>query len=247
MEETALCFIPARGGSKRVPKKNKRLLNGKPLVSYTISAVLKSKCFTDVYVSSDDPEILEIAENYSAQIDHRPVELSGDLITAVQVLYEFVQRSANQDRWKFFAMCLPTCPFRTADDVKKAMEMFWQEKESCPRLIGVTRCDFPPQFALKQIPDTNMVDLREPESYAFSTRSQDFGGMYYPNGSIYITTAEVFLTSKSFIDSPMLRYIMPPERSFDIDHPYQFQIAEYMMSQQKSTTTRRAGGLNFRP
>jgi CMP-N-acetylneuraminic acid synthetase len=233
MEETTLCFIPARGGSKRLPKKNKRMLNGKPLVSYTISAVLKPKCFTDVYVSSDDPEILRIAENYGAQIDHRPVDLCGDLITAVEVLYEFVLRPTHKNRWNFLAMCLPTCPFRTAADVKNAMEMFWQERESCPRLIGVTQCDFPPQFALKQIPDTNMIDVREPESYAFSTRSQDFEGMYYPNGSIYVTTTEIFLASKSFIGSPMLRYIMPPERSFDIDYPYQFQIAEFMMSQQK--------------
>ena len=231
MTESALCFIPARGGSKRLPRKNIKLLNGKPLVSYTISAVVESGCFDDVIVSSDDRDILDVAEQYKAQIDHRPTELSGDSIKAVEVLYEFVRRENNQHRWNILAMCLPTCPMRAAIDVKKAMEMFQLEQDTCPRLIGVSQCPFPPQLALKQLQKSKKVDLREPESYAHSTRSQDFGDLYFPNGSIYITTTELFLETKTFIGRPMLGYVMPPERSFDIDFPYQFKIAEFMMAQ----------------
>lgn len=126
-------------------------------------------------------------------------------------------------------MCLPTCPFRTVEDVSGAMNLFSKGKEQCPRLIGVTKCDFPPQLALVKDDNSSYVDMREPEAYGFSTRSQDLKDLYFPNGSIYVSTVEAFLKSKTFFGRPMLSYVMPPERSFDIDFPYQFQIAEYMM------------------
>lgn len=226
---SSVCIIPARGGSKRIPEKNIRLLHGKPLIVYTIEAVLQAGCFQDVYVSSEDKRILRIAETFGIKTDYRPSTLCGDNVKAVEVIKEFLERPKHFEKWQIVSMCLPTCPFRTSDDVTGAMKLFYKERESCSRLIGVTKYEFPPQLALKKSSVKSLLDLREPEAYGFSTRSQDCEDFYYPNGSIYISTVNDFLIAKSFFGHPMIGYIMPAERSFDIDYPYQFRIAEYMM------------------
>jgi CMP-N-acetylneuraminic acid synthetase len=235
MQNETVCVIPARGGSKRIPKKNIRLLNNKPLIAYTIEAAINAGCFNDVFVSSDDPEILSIAENLGAKTDRRSEKLSGDTIKATEVVDEFLQRLHHSYGWSNVAMCLPTCPFRSTQDIKNAMELFFREKNSCPRLLGVTKCDFPPQLALMEEEGSSLVDMREPEAYGFSTRSQDCQDLFFPNGSIYVTTVGEFLNKKTFFGRPMLAYRMPPERSFDIDYPYQFQIAECMMQAKNQT------------
>lgn len=211
-------------------------MNGKPLIAYTIDAAINADCFEDVYVSSDDSKILHIAEEYGAKTDFRPTELCGDKVKAVEVVAEFLHRKQSSVGWENVVMCLPTCPFRTSEDIIKAMELFLIEKNTCPRLIGVTRCDFPPQLALAKEEGAPYVDMREPEAYGFSTRSQDCQDLFFPNGSIYISTVEDFLKVKTFFGRPMLSYIMPPERSFDIDYPYQFRIAECMMREIQQDT-----------
>lgn len=227
-----LCLIPARGGSKRIPGKNRRLLSGKPLIAYTIEACVQASVFTECVVSSDDEDILLTAKEYGAKTDHRPQRLAGDSIKAVDVVLEYLQRRGHLDLWDAVAMCLPTCPFRTKEDLRCAVAMFEQEHERCPRLMAVTSCDFPPQLALfEKAP--NLLDMREPDAYGFSTRSQDLGQLYYPNGAIYITTIKEFMHAKTFFGRPMLKYEMPPERSFDIDYEYQFRIAECMMQLRK--------------
>lgn len=232
MTEKTVCIIPARGGSKRVPRKNIRPLSGKPLLAYTIEAAIDSDCFVDVYVSSDDSEILHFAEEFGAKTDQRPQELGGDTVKAVEVIYQFVQRPDWRNKWDNVAMCMPTTPFRTAEDVRNAMTLFLQEKEKCPRLVGVTECDVLPQFVLERIPGTSMVDMREPESYKGSTRSQDYGDRYFfINGSIYVSTIKEYLKAKTFFGRPMLSSVLPMERAFDIDSLYQFKIAEIMMSE----------------
>jgi CMP-N-acetylneuraminic acid synthetase len=238
MQDVTVCLIPARGGSKRIPRKNIRLLNDKPLIGYTIEAAINSGCFENVFVSSDDQEILDIAEKFGAKTDLRPEELSGDTVKAVEVVEEFLQRPSHSGKWAYVAMCLPTCPFRTAEDVRNAVELFWRERNACPRLIGVTKCDFPPQLALTKEEGAPYVDMREPDAYGFSTRSQDCQDLFFPNGSVYASTVEEFLKVKTFFGRPMLSYVMPPERSFDIDYPYQFQIAECMMREIKQDKTK---------
>lgn len=229
MNEATVCIIPARGGSKRIPRKNIRLLNGKPLIAYTIEAAIESQCFKKVVVSSDDNEILTVSEKAGASIDLRPNALSGDNVKAVEVISDFLNRPHHQGRWGSVAMCLPTCPFRTVEDVQEAMTLFDKGKDQCPRLIGVSKCDFPPQLALVKEDGSPYVDMREPEAYGFSTRSQDCRPLYFPNGSIYVSTVEAFSHTNTFFGRPMLSYVMPPERSFDIDYPFQFEIAEHMM------------------
>ena len=233
MKEKTVCIIPARGGSKRIPKKNIQVLGGKPLISYSIETAIKSGCFENVYVSSDDNEILDVASKYGAIPDLRSKQLSGDNVKAIDVIYEFVKRPAHRGKWDDVAMCLPTFPFRTTEDIKNAIGLFIRKKKTCPRLVGVSECNFLPQFVLKKIPGNSMmVDMREPDSYKGSFRGQDSEGIFfYINGSIYISTVEEYLKTKSFFGRPMLAHIIPPERSIDIDNNYQLKIAEFMMSE----------------
>lgn len=230
MNRKSICLIPARGGSKRIPGKNIKLLAGKPLIQYTIDAALQSNCFESVVVSSEEDEILATARRCGAKTDKRPQELAGDSVKAVEVVAEYLTRKEHEGKWQSIVMCLPTCPFRVKEDIVHAMGLFDSKHENCPRLLGVTKCDFPPQLALQPGHDSETLDMREPEAYGFSTRSQDCQQLYFPNGSIYITTVKEFLTSSTFFGRPMLFYEMPPERSFDIDYPYQFDIAECLMS-----------------
>ena len=124
---------------------------------------------------------------------------------------------------------MPTCPFRKTEDIIQAIDLFLRQASRCPRLIGVTTCDFPPQLALTKEDHGLLVDMREPEAYRFSTRSQDCQALYFPNGSIYVSKVEEFLATGTFFGRPMLAYEMPSERSFDIDYPYQFDIAQCLM------------------
>lgn len=235
--DATVCIIPARGGSKRIPRKNLLLLNGKPLLTYTVEAVLKSQVFAEVYVSSDDPEILALAAACGARADARPQHLAGDSVKAVEIVSEFLSRPGHSHKYDVVGMCLPTCPLRVAEDVRAAMERFGRHRGQCPRLIGVTRYEFPPQLALRSPSSAQssqfgcIMNMREPEAYQFSTRSQEIESLYYPNGSIYLSTVKNYLQEHTFFGQTTLVHVMPPERSFDIDYPYQFTVVEQFMRQ----------------
>ncbi len=230
---STLCIIPARGGSKRIPRKNFLPLAGKPLLAYTIEVAIAAGCFTDVVVSSDDAEILALAESLGAIADRRPDALSGDKTRFVEVIAEYLQRSTVIGRYEAIASLLPTCPFRTVADVKAAHGLFAQHQQN-GFLIAVTEYDFPPQLAMDWDPESDRLTMRDPNTYNRTTRSQSLGKAYHPNGAIYLTTVDLFLRDQTFFGDPLIGYVMPPERSLDIDYPYQFQLADYWMAQRSS-------------
>ncbi len=225
--ESTLCIIPARGGSKRIPKKNIQKINGSPLLAYTVRAAVTAECFSDIYVSSDDDAILEIASEYGAAIDNRSKSLATDTIGAKAVVYEFINRESNIGRWDNVAMCLPTCPFRTSVDIINAMSIFLNGKDNCPRLVGLTKYCFPPQLSFKKKNETGVVEMCRPDFFQGITHTQIVEERFHPNGSIYIATINAFNEKKSFWAEQMLSYIMPEEKSFDIDYPYQLEMAEF--------------------
>ncbi|HEG43165.1 MAG TPA: acylneuraminate cytidylyltransferase family protein [Phycisphaerales bacterium] len=225
-----VCLIPARGGSKRIPRKNILPLAGKPLIAYTIEAAVNSGVFDDVVISSDNDEILAIGESFGAIGDRRPVELSGDKIRFVQVIEEYLLRNENEGKYQNVAGLLPTCPFRTVEDLRNAFELFNEQNEDeC--VISVTEYDFPTQLALAFEHDSQRLHMLEHDSYNRTTRSQDISKTYHPNGAIYLSTVEGFLREKTFFTYPLIGYVMTAEHSFDIDYPYQFRIAEFMMKE----------------
>ena len=110
--DRTVALILARAGSKRVPKKNIRLLNGKPLIAYTFEAALASKCFSDIVVSTDDERVKEIAAGSGIAVDERPESMRGDTVRAVEVVEEYLQRTRAGEQYRNVAMMLPSPPNR---------------------------------------------------------------------------------------------------------------------------------------
>src|ERR1043166_4009111 len=185
----SVCIIPARGGSKRIPRKNVLLLNGRPLLSYSIRAASDSGVFQKVIVSTEDPEIKKIAIAEGADVDDRPPHLAGDSVTKVQVVKEFLERTNAQKEYEVIGTLLPTCPFRTAVHVREAFGIFCKNT-ALPFLIGVTEYEFPIQLALTDQGDDRMK-MTFADGYS-STRSQDIAKRYHPNGAIYLASVKAF-------------------------------------------------------
>lgn len=223
MEKT-ICIIPARGGSKRIPRKNILPLNGIPLLSYTIRTAVKANVFDKIIVSTEDKEIKELALSENVLVDDRPLNMSGDKVTKVQVVDEYLKRTNAKEKYNNITTLLPTCPFRNVEDIRKPFTIFMENKNKIPFLIGVSQYDFPIQLALAER-DINSMKMINMNGY-LTTRSQDIEKRFHPNGSIYMASIEAFLEKGTFFNEEMLSYVMPPERSYDIDYPYQFQIAE---------------------
>lgn len=215
-----VCLIPARGGSKRVPRKNLRLVGGRSLLQRAIDSAVGSGCFSDVVVSTDDEEVAAAALGFGATLDERPPAFSGDEIKFTEVLLDFLLRHSAKS-WTTFAATFPTCPFRTSEDIAAAHQLLVKHPQAF--VIGVSRFDFPPQLAMKCRDD--ILHLREPEAYATTTRSQNIGELHHPNGAFYGGSIARFLAEKTYFAAPMVGSILPPERSFDIDYPYQLKIA----------------------
>jgi len=172
-EKTIIGIIPARWGSKRVPKKNIKLFKGKPLIYYTINEAHKSKYFDDIFVSTDSKEIADIAIGYGAKVIDRPSRYAQDHSPSVDV----VIHALTIQKADIVVLLQPTSPMRTAQDIDSAISLFLKEN---------------------------------PESLFSVTRKG-------PNGAIYISTPDVLRRYRSFYTKRMAGYMMPPERSLDID------------------------------
>jgi pseudaminic acid cytidylyltransferase len=223
--ENNLCLIPARGGSKRIPRKNVLPLNGVPLIGYSILAAKNAAIFDEIIVSTEDEEIKKVALSYGVKVDDRPHDLAGDNVTKVTVVKEFLSRELNRNKYSTITALLPTCPFRTAQHLKEAFEIFKSNKD-VPFLIGVTEYDFPIQLSLSPMNDYKMKITFE-NGYSV-TRSQDIEKRFHPNGAMYMATVEAFIQKGTFFNEIMSTYKMSALNSFDIDYPYQFEIAEIL-------------------
>lgn len=221
----SICIIPARGGSKRIPRKNILPLNGRPLISYSIRAAIDSGVFNEVIVSTEDAEIKEAAIKEGATVDNRPKHMAGDTVTKVQVIKEYLERHKELGSGDIIAALLPTCPFRTAQHLKEAFAMF-KANPGTPYLIGVTEYEFPIQLALTEKNDP-IMEMAFEDGYN-TTRSQNIEKRYHPNGAMYMATVKSFLERGTFFNPQMLTYKMSAIHSYDIDYPYQFEIAEIL-------------------
>lgn len=222
----ALAIIPARGGSKRIHRKNVATLAGRPLIAWTIEAALSAGVFTRVVVSTDDGEIIDVARAEGAEIDVRPPHLASDGATSAQVIAEYLSRDNYEQLYDAVCLLPPTSPLRTAADIKGAFTLWRQAPEEF--VISVSRYDFPPEFAA-ELDATGGLHLRHPEVYARSTQSQSLPTSVHPNGAIYCGSVKRFMQERSFYAPPIRGFLMPPERSLDLDYPHQFACAEALL------------------
>lgn len=217
-----IAIITARGGSKRIPRKNIRSFCGKPILAYSIEAAIKSKIFDEVMVSTDDNEIKEIALHYGATVPFmRSSNTASDTATTYDVLNEVITKYDKIGR-QFDNLCCiyPTAPFVTADKLIKALEIL-NEKEY-DGVIPVVPFSFPPQRGL--LIDNDKVSFANPQ-YAL-TRSQDLQKMYHDCGQFYFVKTNPFLQQKKLLLDNMYGMIMDELEVQDIDNETDWKIAE---------------------
>ncbi len=224
-----LCIIPARGGSKRFPRKNIALLANKPLLAYAIETALESKIFDEVCVSSDDDEILDISRYYGATlILKRKSVLSSDTTQIKDVCYSILEDLCKKgENYDEFAVLLPTSPFRKKEDIKNAYKIFKRKKANFvmslvpyshppQRAVWIPRGFAEPYFGLKYMKQAQLLDT-----------------LYRHDGSIIFAKCEAFLKDKEFYGSRVVPYFIPPEQSVDIDSTLDLVWAEFLLSRSK--------------
>lgn len=220
-----VAIIPARGGSKRIPRKNIKEFFGKPMIAWSIEAALASGCFDRVIVSTDDSEIAEIAKQHGAEVPFmRPAELSDDYTGTVPVIKQAIQWLAEHDEAPRLVCCLyATAPFVSASDIRKGLQQL--EKHNAAYAFSVTSYAFPIQRAIK-ITANERVEMFAPEH--FNTRSQDLEEAYHDAGQFYWGTAEAWLTEKVIFGADSVPVILPRHRVQDIDTPEDWERAEWL-------------------
>lgn len=221
-----LAVIPARGGSKRIPRKNIKEFCGKPMLAWSIEAAQQSGCFDDVIVSTDDEEIAAVAQQYGATVPFmRPAELSDDMTGTSPVVWHAIETLAAQGKEYNQVCCIyATAPFLAAESLKQAMDLLQQESASF--VFSVTSFPYPIQRALR-INSQGHAEMREPE-YG-PTRSQDLEEAFHDAGQFYLGSATSWLAKKGVFNSGALPFILPRFRVQDIDTPEDWVRAELMM------------------
>ncbi|MFX1391958.1 MAG: cytidylyltransferase domain-containing protein [Promethearchaeota archaeon] len=225
-----LGIITARGGSKGIPRKNIKLLAGKPLIEYTFNAVKKSKLINRVILSSDDDEIIEFSKNRGIEAPFkRPAELATDDAKSIDVLTHAVVFLKKIEEYTpdYIITLQPTSPFRIAKDIDNAIELVIKNNEA-DSLVSVIKV--PHNFNPYSIMMYDGKFLKHYIKKVRIMRRQAKPVFYARNGAaIYITSYDLLMKKKKIIGEKCLPYFMPKERSLDIDDDYDWQIAEFLI------------------
>ncbi len=217
-----LAMITARGGSKRIPRKNIKEFNGKPIIAYSIEAALGSGVYDEVMVSTDDEEIADISRKYGASVPFlRSEKTSNDYATTTDVIEEVILEYKKRGENFEIATCIyPTAPFITADRLKTAVETL--RSSDADSLIPVVRFSYPPQRAM-EIREGKLV-FRQPEF--LSMRSQDLTPHYHDAGQFYVFRTESFLKNKNIMVGNILPLELSELEVQDIDNEVDWKLAE---------------------
>lgn len=221
-------IIPARGGSKGLPRKNVLDICGKPMIAWTIKAALDSKHISDVIVSTDDEEIAKISENWGAQIPFmRPSELAKDDSISIDT-YLYTIKKLNSEFNKSieeFIVLQPTSPLRTSQHVDEAIELFFEK--SADSVLSFYENPHPVNW-IKIIDKRGFV--KDYQKVSKMKNRQDFEKTYIPNGAIVIIKYQLLKEFRTYYFKKTLPYIMEKENSIDIDDEFDFRIAEYLLN-----------------
>ena len=212
-----LALIPARGGSKGVPRKNLALLRGKPLLAYTIEAALQTPWVDQVWVSSEDDEILEVAQRYGAQVLKRPSEFAGDEASAVGVVKHFIEQLSDDMRQAdpLISYLQPTSPLRMALHLDGAVRVLVDKRARS--LMSVAEMEKSPFKAFQLDEEGRLLSLFDEK--LSNARRQDLPTTYLPNGAIYLFGVSEFIERGGFPSNGSLPFIMGGIDSIDVDTP----------------------------
>jgi len=219
-----LAIIPARGGSKGLPRKNIRHLAGKPLIAWTIEEAKKSHYLDRCIVSTEDKEIKKIAEEQGGEVPFiRPMEYAQDDTASIKVLLHAICKLPGYD---FVVLLQPTSPLRTADDIDSTIKLCVDNGvASC---VSITEVEYYPYWMYMLDSRKVMhplIEIPAEESY----QRQKLPKVYRLNGAVYVNEIDTLLRNHCMVEQDTIGYVMPQDRSYDIDTLLDFEIAEMMM------------------
>jgi CMP-N,N'-diacetyllegionaminic acid synthase len=221
-----LAVIPARGGSKGIPGKNKYKICGKALIQYTIEVAVSCKLISDIYVSSDDDEILSIANNYNIHLHQRANALATDtssVVLTVQQVLE-VAEAENKCHYDFIILLQPTSPLREPEHITGAFKKLINSEAA--GIISVTEMNEIHPARMYNLDNQILTPIiKEYEQL----RRQDIPPIYYRNGSIYLVRRSSFLEQLSLMPKPSIPYIMSEDYLLNIDEPRDILVAEVLI------------------
>ncbi len=229
MRSTFLGLIPARGGSKGIPRKNLRELAGKPLIAWSIEAALKSCEIDRVVVSTDDEEIAEAARKYGAEVPFmRPSELAQDDTPGICVQFHALEWLRDRQGYMpdYSLLLQPTSPLRIHEDIDNIIVMTREKRAEAALSLIIAEQN---PFWMKKIDSDGHVSPFLDESHYHMAQRQDLPKVYIPNGALFVANAALLLKHRSVLPLETYGYIMPAERSIDINSEWEFAIAEMLL------------------
>lgn len=227
-DKNILGLIPARGGSKGLPRKNIKLLLGKPLITWTIEQALASKYLDRVVVSTDDKEIAEVSKKYGAKVPFmRPKELSADASPTSDVILHalnwFQKREENYD---YVVLLESTSPLRETNDIDECVKLLI-DNESAKSIVSVSKLESAhPEFNVVIDKKSGFIEKLDGTTKFQVLRRQDLPDIYFFDGTIYISEVKAFFKNQTFYHNRTLAYIIPRWKSIEVDEIFDFICVE---------------------
>jgi N-acylneuraminate cytidylyltransferase len=221
-KDASIAIIPARGGSKRIPKKNIKLFAGSPIIRYSIEAALNSGIFQEVMVSTDDSEIAEVAKKYGAKVPFfRSAKNSDDHAMTADVIKEVIEQYQSLGIFFQYLCCIyPTAPFITPNKLLAAKSLLHEKNADC--VLPVVKFSYPVQRSVKI--ENGKIVMNWPEHY--NKRSQDLPPIYHDCGQFYFFKTERLLTTMRLFTDNTCPLVVPDTEAQDIDNEDDWKIAE---------------------
>lgn len=220
-----LAVIPARGGSKRIPRKNIKMFAGKPMIAWSVESAIKSGCFDRIIVSTDDEEIASVARGCGAEVPFmRPAELSDDHTATIPVIAHAIQWHQQNGQSPSEVCCIyATAPFVSSLDLRSGLDLL--QAQGCDYAFSVTSFAFPIQRAIRITADSRVEML---DATQFNTRSQDLEEAFHDAGQFYWGRAEAWLSGMPIFSAGAAPVVLPRHRVQDIDTQEDWERAEWM-------------------
>ncbi len=227
-----VALIPARSGSKRVVDKNIRLLDGHPLIAYSITAALESGIFVDVIVSTDSPQYADIARHYGAEIPFmRPTAIAGDTSPDIEWVADTLQRLADAGRrYDCFSILRPTSPFRLPQTIRRAWEAFTGQT-GVDSLRAVEKCSQHPgkMWIIRGQRMTPLLPLGPPEQPWHSSQYPSLPEVYVQNASLEMAWTHVVFEGRTIAGHVVMPFLTEEYEGFDVNSPYDWELAETLV------------------
>jgi N-acylneuraminate cytidylyltransferase len=221
--KSVLAIIPARGGSKGVPRKNIRDLAGKPLIAWTIAAAKASQYIDRLVLSSDDEEIIQVARAHGCEVPFvRPAELARDETPGIDPVLHALEVLPGYD---YVVLLQPTSPLRAAEDIDGCITRC--AESGAPGCVSVTEPDHHPQWMYT----LSGGGALQPITEQHGVRRQDLPQVYALNGAVYVVQTARLQEARAFLGAGTLGYVMPAHRSIDIDTEYDLALAACLLQQ----------------